>query len=184
MDRRHRQRTFWYGNFRSQDPDSLILGWETYDARPRFGTNWMGIRGRLGILSEGYSNADFKTRILATYNFVHEVLSLVAEQRTTIKSLVLASDAQRPESIAVRSTLGPPTQEVVVAEITSRRVRATVAMPGDSEPASIVLFECRSSAAFGPAERGHAPRVCVASTISEYRRAPSGTKYRCRLRGG
>ena len=118
MERRHRQQTFWYGNFRSQDPDSLILGWETYDARPRFGTNWMGLRGRLGILSEGYSNADFKTRILATYNFVHEVLSLVAEQRTTIKSLVLASDAQRPDSIAVRSTLAPPTQEVVVAEIT------------------------------------------------------------------
>ena len=118
MQRRHRQQTFWYGNFRSQDPDSLVLGWETYDARPRFGTNWMGLRGRLGILSEGYSNADFRTRILATYNFVHEVLSLLAEQRSTIKSLVLASDAQRPDSIAVRSTLALPTQEVVVAEVT------------------------------------------------------------------
>ena len=118
MEQRHRQQTFWYGNFRSQDPDSLVLGWETYDARPRFGTNWMGLRGRLGILSEGYSNAELKTRIMATYNFVHEVLSLLAEQRTTIKSLVLASDAQRPDSIAVRSTLAPPTQEVVVAEVT------------------------------------------------------------------
>ena len=118
MERRHRQQTFWYGNFRSQDPDSLVLGWETYDARPRFGTNWMGLRGRLGILSEGYSNADFRTRILATYNFVHEVLSLVAEQRATIKSLVLASDVQRPDSIAVRSTLAPPTQQAVTAEIT------------------------------------------------------------------
>lgn len=118
IERRHRQRTFWYGNFRSQDPDSLVLGWETYDGRPRFGTNWMALRGRLGILSEGYSNADFRTRILATYNFVHEVLSLVAEQRITIKSLVLASEAQRPDSIAIRSALAPPTQQVVVAEIT------------------------------------------------------------------
>jgi hypothetical protein len=118
MQRRHRQQTFPYGNFRNQDPDSLILGWETYDARPRFGTNWMGLRGRLGILSEGYSNADLKTRILATYNFVHEVLSLLAEHRSTIKSVVLASDAQRPDSIAVRATLAPPTQEVVVAEVT------------------------------------------------------------------
>ena len=24
-------------------PDSLVLGWETYDARPRFGTNWTGL---------------------------------------------------------------------------------------------------------------------------------------------
>jgi hypothetical protein len=118
MARRHRQQTFWYGNFRSQDPDSLVLGWETYDARPRFGTNWMGLRGRLGILSEAYSNADFKTRIQATYNFVHEVLSLVAEQTTIIKALVLASNEQRPDSIAVRSTLAPPTQQDVVAELT------------------------------------------------------------------
>ena len=118
MQRRHRQQTFSYGNFRSQDPDSLVLGWETYDARPRFGTNWMGLRGRLGILSEGYSNADFRTRIQATYNFVHEVLSLVAEETRIIKALVLASDEQRPDSVAVRSTLAPPTQQVVVAELT------------------------------------------------------------------
>ncbi|HEV2086467.1 MAG TPA: M14 family metallopeptidase, partial [Gemmatimonadales bacterium] len=81
MQRRHRQRTFPYGNFRNQDPDSLALGWETYDARPRFGTNWMGLRGRLSVLSEGYSNADFRTRIAATYNFVREVLALAVEQR-------------------------------------------------------------------------------------------------------
>jgi hypothetical protein len=118
MARRHHQQTFWYGNFRNQDPDSLVQGWETYDARPRFGTNWMGLRGRLGILSEGYSNADFKTRILATYNFVHEVLSLAAEQRATIKSLVLASDQQWPDSVAIRSVLAPPTQQLVVAELT------------------------------------------------------------------
>ena len=52
-------RRFSYGNFRNQDPDSLVQGWETYDARPRFGTNWFGMRGRLSVLSEAYSNADF-----------------------------------------------------------------------------------------------------------------------------
>ncbi len=118
MQQRHRQLTFSYGNFRSQDPDSLTLGWETYDARPRFGTNWMGLRGRLGVLSEGYSNADFKSRILVTYNFVVEVLSLAAEQRATIKSLVLASNRWKPDSVAVRSELAPATVQPVSAEIT------------------------------------------------------------------
>jgi hypothetical protein len=118
MQRRHRQRTFSYGNFRNQDPDSLAQGWETYDARPRFGTNWMGVRGRLAILSEGYSNADFRTRIAATYNFVREVLALAVEQRATIKSLIQASNRQRPDSISVRSVLGPPTVQEVIAEIT------------------------------------------------------------------
>jgi hypothetical protein len=118
MEQRHRQRTFSYGNFRNQDPDSLTQGWETYDARPRFGTNWMGLRGRLGILSEGYSNADFKTRIIATYNFVSEVLSLAAEQTSIIKSVVLSSSSWKPDSVAVRSILAPPTVQPVIAEIT------------------------------------------------------------------
>src|SRR6185312_5059270 len=118
MQRRHGHQTFPYGNFRNQDPDSLALGWETYDARPRFGTNWMGLRGRLAVLTEGYSNADFKTRIHATYNFVHEILALAVEQRATIKSLIQASDRRRPDSVSVRSVLGPPTVQDVIAEIT------------------------------------------------------------------
>lgn len=118
MLRRHRQRTFAYGNFRNQDPDSLAQGWETYDARPRFGTNWMGLRGRLAVLSEGYSNADFPTRIAATYNFVREVLALAVEQRATIESLIQASNRRRPDSVSVRSALGPPTVQEVIAEIT------------------------------------------------------------------
>jgi hypothetical protein len=118
VQRRHGQQTFSYGNFRNQDPDSLMLGWETYDARPRFGTNWMGLRGRLAVLSEGYSNADFKSRILATYNFVREVLSLAAEQRSAIKSVVLASNGGKADSVAVRSELAPATTQTVMAEIT------------------------------------------------------------------
>ena len=50
MRARHHQETFPYGNFRDQTPDSLKLGWETYDPRPRFGTNWNGMRGRVSIL--------------------------------------------------------------------------------------------------------------------------------------
>jgi hypothetical protein len=118
MQRRHGQRTFPYGNFRNQHPDSLIQGWETYDARPRFGTNWMGLRGRLSVLSEGYSNAEFRTRVSATYNFLREVLLLVAEQHTAIKAAIQASDRSRPDSVAIRSVLAPPTTQEVVAEIT------------------------------------------------------------------
>jgi hypothetical protein len=118
MQARHGQRVFVYGNFRNQDPDSLAQGWETYDARPRFGTNWMGLRGRMAVLSEGYSNADFRTRIAATYNFVHEILVFASEQRATIKGLIQAYNRQRPDSVSVRSVLGPPSVREVIAEIT------------------------------------------------------------------
>jgi hypothetical protein len=118
MRQRYGEPTFSYGNFRNQNPDSLIQGWETYDARPRFGTNWMGLRGRLAILSEGYSNADFRTRVSATYHFVHELLELVAAQRGMIKDAVRAAERLRPDSIVVRSKLAPPVVQEVVAEIT------------------------------------------------------------------
>jgi hypothetical protein len=118
MEQRYQQRTFSYGNFRSQHPDSLAQGWETYDARARFGTNWMGLRGRLSILSEGYSNADFRSRISATYNFVREVLELVGEQTAAIKQVVRTADRSNDDSLAIRSQLGPPVFHDVIAEIT------------------------------------------------------------------
>ena len=118
MLERHQEKTFSYGNFRNQDPDSLTQGWETYDARPRFGTNWMGLRGRLSVLSEGYSNAGFEVRVRATYDFVHEILEVAAEQREQIKAAVAASDRRRSDSVIVRSVLGPPTLQEVIAELT------------------------------------------------------------------
>jgi hypothetical protein len=118
MRRRHREETYWYGNFRNQEPDSLVQGWETYDARPRFGVNLFGMRGRLGVLSEGYSNNVFPARIKATYDFVREVLSLVAEKGSEIRRLAALSATARPDSIAVRSTLAPARPDIVVAEIT------------------------------------------------------------------
>jgi murein tripeptide amidase MpaA len=120
MRLRHKQEVFSYGNFRNADPDSLVQGWETYDPRPRFGTNWIGLRGRMAILSEAYSHIDFKTRVDATYNFVLEVLRLAATEKATIKSLNLAASRDRPDSIAVRSTLAPPTRMDVIAEITEK----------------------------------------------------------------
>lgn len=143
MRARHQQETFWYGNFRNQDPDSLVLGWETYEPYARYGTNWAGLRNRVSILSEAYSNADFGTRISASYNFVREVISLAVEERRTIKSLIVAADARRPDSVVVRSDLAPPTVQPVIAEITQpgqaaengyrRRIRSgvfkTIRMP-------------------------------------------------------
>jgi hypothetical protein len=117
MKERHGRATFPYGNFRNQHPDSLVQGWETYDARPRFGTNWIGLRGRMAVLSEAYSNDDFRTRVASTYDFTRELLSVVAAERAAILGLA-AEAATRPDSVTVRSKLGAPTRRAVIAEIT------------------------------------------------------------------
>lgn len=115
---RHGYETFWYGNFRNQEPDSLVQGWETYEGTPRYGTNWVGLRGRMAVLSEAYSNADFRTRVLATHAFVREVLGYVAEHAAEVRAANRADDRDRPDSVAVRLTLAPPVEAEVIAEIT------------------------------------------------------------------
>ena len=124
---------FDYGNFVS-DGRGLVAdttvpeGWETYDSRPRFGTNYYGIRGRIAILSEAYSHDTLQRRIASTYAFVKEALSLVAEKGAAIKSLAARADSQplawgrSPDSlqmIAVRSELvaSPPKLDVIKEDL-------------------------------------------------------------------
>jgi hypothetical protein len=116
MRQRHGRGTFSYGNFLNQHPDSIALGWATFDARPRFGTNWYALRGGMAVLSEAYSNDDFATRVGSTYDFVRELLSEVARSGATIRRLTV--EGAKVDSVAVRAGLGPPTRGRVVAEIT------------------------------------------------------------------
>jgi Zinc carboxypeptidase len=75
MKKRHGKETYYYGNF--QDQLAPEKGWWTFDWRPRFGTNYGGLRNRFTILSEAYSYLDFKSRIEVTYEFVHEICDAV-----------------------------------------------------------------------------------------------------------
>lgn len=118
MRTRHGHETYWYGNFLSQHPDSLVRGWQTFDPGARYATNWFGLRGRMSILSEAYSNADFPTRIRATYDFVLEILRYTAAERTTIKAINAATAIARPDSVVVSSRWADPVNEAVIAEIT------------------------------------------------------------------
>jgi hypothetical protein len=124
---------FDYGNFVS-DGRGLVAdttvpeGWETYDSRPRFGTNYYGIRGRIAILSEAYSHDTLERRIASSYAFVKEILSLVGEKGAAIKSLSTRADSQpiawgrSPDSlqmVAVRSELvaSPPKLDVIKEDL-------------------------------------------------------------------
>jgi hypothetical protein len=118
LRKRHKLETFPYGNFRNQEPDSLTQGWETYDPLPRYGTNALGMTGRMAILSEAYSNDPFSRRIEATYLFVREILSLAAEERVAVKRVVAASAGWRPDSVTIQSVLAAPVEQEVIAEIT------------------------------------------------------------------
>ena len=97
---------FDYGNFDTQYEerditDTVKHGWYSYDHRPRFGTNYVGLRQRISILSEAYSHDPFERRVKSTYAFVKELLSLVAERGARIDAI-----EQRADSALARGDTG------------------------------------------------------------------------------
>jgi hypothetical protein len=145
MRARHRFETFDYGNFlsdeRTDGPDTTVReGWATYDPRPRFGTDYYGIRGRIAILSEAYSHDPLERRVGSTYAFVNEILSLVGERATAIRSLHARADSQpfiwgrSPDSlrmISVRSqlTTTPLTLDVIKEDL-EKTGDSSITQPG------------------------------------------------------
>ena len=79
--------TFYYGNFNREH-----TSWTTYGHEPRYSTEYVGLRGRLAILSEAYSYIPYKDRIFATKDFVTECLNYVHENSETISRLLGAVD--------------------------------------------------------------------------------------------
>ncbi len=99
MRARHAFETFDYGNFLMEDEAfkdevDLVRGWRTFDHRPRFGNNCVGLRNRLAILSEAYAYADFRTRIAATQAFVLEILTLAAERGPEVVAACRRADEE------------------------------------------------------------------------------------------
>ena len=96
-------RTYYYGNFATEsgvaretarvdpaNPGDTI--WRTFDHRPRFNNNYLGMRNRLAILSEAYSYVDFRGRVRVTEVFVEEALNAVVANGSRITSLTAQLD--------------------------------------------------------------------------------------------
>ena len=145
MRARHGFQVFDYGNFVSDEragvADTAVRqGWATYDARPRFGTNYFGIRGRIAILSEAYAHDSLQRRIASTYAFVKEILSLAGERGSAIRALSARADSQplswgrAPDSlqmVPVRSELiAVPTMMDVVKEDIDKTGDSSLTQPG------------------------------------------------------
>ena len=128
MQSRHGFATFDYGDF--IDDDTLSKGWVTFDSRPRFGTNYYGLRKKVAILSEAYSHDPFERRVKSTYAFVQEILSLASEQRGAL------SDQRwrwglNAVNIPIRSELiAAPNPSGVVAEFIERTGDSTRTQAG------------------------------------------------------
>lgn len=112
--KQHKFRTYYYGNFATKErmnreldnfeiqrsgqaampadkPETKI--WRTFDHKPMFGNNYVGLRNRLTILSEAYSYLDFKGRVAVTEAFVEEIFKYSALHAAEISALIKRVDA-------------------------------------------------------------------------------------------
>jgi hypothetical protein len=119
---------FYYGNLqgRGNTPGAPAeRGWWSFDHRPRFNNNYIGLRNRFAILSEAYAYATYEDRIKATSRFVEEVVGFAHANAARIRKLTEEADA-RPLvgtelSLRAEMTRGPEPIEVLLGEVTQEK---------------------------------------------------------------
>jgi zinc carboxypeptidase len=103
----YKYNTYFYGNFvddksptRELAPDGSTdpKAWATFDHRPRFGNNYIGLRNRIAILSEAYSYIDFRSRVDVTEKFVQAVLNYVADHSAEVLKVIKEADLRAVET--------------------------------------------------------------------------------------
>ncbi|HVG20330.1 MAG TPA: M14 family metallopeptidase [Blastocatellia bacterium] len=107
LSSKHKYHTYFYGNFSDDknptnelppDNSGEPKAWATFDHRPRFGNNYIGLRNRIAILSEAYSYLDFRARVDVTDKFVRAILGYVTAHAGEILTLVREADKHSVET--------------------------------------------------------------------------------------
>ena len=110
--------TYHYGNVPGAfgEPATAPRAWYSFDARPRFGTNYAGLRNRFGILSEAYSYATFEERVRVTKRFVEEVMEYAYQNASTVRALTDYADETSVvgEELSLRATWTPLDEPVEI----------------------------------------------------------------------
>ena len=88
FEKRTDLKAYYYGNFNRDHTQ-----WTTYPAEARYGTTYVGLRNRLSVLSEAYAYAPYKTRVLATRDFVRECVETAVKHKAEITKLLDAARA-------------------------------------------------------------------------------------------
>lgn len=119
---------YYYGNLQgtSREPGTPEeRSWRSFDHRPRFNNNYIGLRNRFAVLSEAYAYATFRDRILATSRFVEENLNYIRDNASVIRKIVEDAD-KRPvvgSRLPLRAELerAPELVEILLGEVTEEK---------------------------------------------------------------
>ena len=82
---------YHYGNV--PRAEGVPTSWRTFDHRPRFNNNYVGLRNRIALISEAYAYATFEERVAATLRFVEESLAFAHEHAGRIAAVIAEADS-------------------------------------------------------------------------------------------
>jgi hypothetical protein len=119
---------YYYGNLggggRGRGGQQAERAWRSFDSRPRFNNNYIGLRNRIAVLSEAFAYASFPDRILATSRFIEENMNYVHANADRIRKAVEAADAATivGKPLALRAALEKgPEVEILLGETTQEK---------------------------------------------------------------
>lgn len=161
--------TFFYGDFVGdhENPPRPHAAWTMFPATARYSTGYLGLRGRIGILSESYSYSPFKDRILGTLEFCREILRYTAAHATEVRSVTAGATRAGAGAdgllgdIAIRSKPAPaPEKAPIKGYVEETREGRAVST---NQPAE---YECEVLNRFEPALSVTRPAAYVFTTAA------------------
>jgi hypothetical protein len=113
-------RSFFYGNF---EKDHTV--WDSYPPIPRFGIQCFALRNRIGLLSESYTYAPFKDRVLVGRAYTREIFRYAAAHKDELRAMLAKADKPR-DRIALRGKEVSLGERTVLGYVEEKRDGRTV----------------------------------------------------------
>jgi dipeptidyl-peptidase-4 len=123
LEKRYGTLSVPYGD--PMDFRDMEKGWRTFGHQPRYMTNYVGLRGRLSILDENYTYADFRTRVAGTYHLLQAILDYAAANAAEIQRLAAEADAR-----TVQAGLAPKETDTFGLDIDVRPLPGKITILG------------------------------------------------------
>ena len=115
----------FYGNF-NKDKTT----WEAAPMLPRFGTQYVGFRYRIGVLCESYVYASYRDRVLASRDFIHGIFEYAALNKDKIRTILKDAQAEAGQGKLALRTKAAPLRDITVIAVEGGKT----APPGTTKP--------------------------------------------------
>lgn len=93
--------TWWHGYLRMREGEKGA--YTAYSHQPRYLTNYVGLRNRMGILSESFAHQLFEKRYAATYSLIESILRYTNDHAKEIAKMIQLADQQTIETIKTQA---------------------------------------------------------------------------------